>query len=243
MLRGRLPENNDKSKRCSIVTAGCSSANDSGVQSKPQQTTANSLFQIFKQGTAKCSATDNTHSKPQQSKAKPQIRKYVRVRTHWQSLSSWLEGIVQLSWSHDLLIDNTDIQTNRREGWVMYGFLGGLCAGLCAGVMCGFCWRVMCGVMCAHLVTTFLSTWCPHIMRAKKQLGAPNALKTQGNDHTYRQNNPKTGRFGQQMHQIQGTRAPELAALLGISCPKGQGNEHTYRQNNPKNGKFGQQMP
>ena len=75
------------------------------------------------------------------------------MRTHWQSLSSWLEGIVQLSWSHDLLIDNTDIQTNRREGWVMYGFLGGLCAGLCAGVMCGFCWRVMCGVMCAHLVT------------------------------------------------------------------------------------------
>ena len=118
----------------------------------------------------------------------------------------------------------------------MYGFLGGLCAGLCAGVMCGFCWRVMCGVMCAHLVTTFLSTWCPHIMRAKKQLGAPNALKTQGNDHTYRQNRPTTGRFGQQMHQIQGTRAPELAALLGISCPKGQGNEHTYRQNSPETG-------
>ena len=81
------------------------------------------------------------------------------MRTHWQSLSSWLEGIVQLSWSHDLLIDNTDIQTNRREGWVMYGFLGGLCAGLCAGVMCGFCRRVMRG-LCARVMCVFLGGLC-----------------------------------------------------------------------------------
>ena len=30
---------------------------------------------------------------------------------------------------------------------ITYGFFGGLCA----GVMCVFCWRVMCNTMCAHL--------------------------------------------------------------------------------------------